>query len=102
MLEQYRARRAYVVAALNEIPGVSCPQPHGAFYAYPNISCAFGKGGVNRAMDFAKKLLSEEHVAVVPGEAFGTSEQVRLSYAASMQELEEGIRRIRRFITGLT
>ena len=102
MLEQYRARRAYVVAALNEIPGVSCPQPHGAFYAYPNISCAFGNGGVNRAMDFAKKLLSEEHVAVVPGEAFGTSEQVRLSYAASMQELEEGIRRIRRFITGLT
>ena len=102
MLEQYRARRAYVVAALNEIPGVSCPQPHGAFYAYPNISCAFGNGGVNCAMDFAKKLLSEEHVAVVPGEAFGTSEQVRLSYAASMQELEEGIRRIRRFITGLT
>lgn len=102
MLEQYRARRAYVVAALNEIPGVSCPQPHGAFYAYPNISCAFGKGGVDCAMDFAKKLLSDEHVAVVPGEAFGTSEQVRLSYAASMQELEEGIRRIRRFIAKLT
>lgn len=102
MLEQYRERRAYVVAALNEIPGVSCPQPHGAFYAYPNISCAFGKGGVTCAMDFAKRLLSDEHVAVVPGEAFGTSEQVRLSYAASMQELEEGIRRIRRFIARLT
>lgn len=102
MLEQYRERRAYVVAALNEIPGVSCPQPHGAFYAYPNISCAFGRGGVNCAMDFAKRLLSDEHVAVVPGEAFGTSEQVRLSYAASMQELEEGIRRIRRFIAKLT
>lgn len=102
MLEQYRERRAYVVAALNEIPGVSCPQPHGAFYAYPNISCAFGKDGVNCAMDFAKRLLSDEHVAVVPGEAFGTSEQVRLSYAASIQELEEGIRRIRRFITKLT
>lgn len=102
MLEQYRERRAYVVAALNEIPGVTCPQPHGAFYAYPNISCTFGKGGVNCAMDFAKKLLSDEHVAVVPGEAFGTSEQVRLSYAASMQELEEGIRRIRQFISKLT
>jgi len=102
MLERYRERRAYVVAALNEIPGVSCPQPHGAFYAYPNISCAFGQGGVNCAMDFAKRLLSDEHVAVVPGEAFGTSEQVRLSYAASMQELEEGIRRIRRFIAKLT
>ena len=102
MLEQYRERRGYVVAALNQIPGVSCPQPHGAFYAYPNISCAFGRGGVNRAMDFAQRLLSEEHVAVVPGEAFGTSEQIRLSYAASMQELEEGIRRIRRFIAKLT
>ena len=102
MLEQYRERRSHVVAALNDIPGVTCPQPHGAFYAYPNISCAFGNGGVNSAMDFAKRLLGDEHVAVVPGEAFGTSEQVRLSYAASMQELEEGIRRIRQFISKLT
>ena len=102
MLEQYRERRSHVVAALNDIPGVTCPQPHGAFYAYPNISCAFGNGGVNSAMDFAKRLLGDVHVAVVPGEAFGTSEQVRLSYAASMQELEEGIRRIRQFISKLT
>ncbi len=102
MLEKYRERRAYVIAALVDIPGVSCPQPNGAFYAYPNISCCFGRGGVSSAMDFAKELLSKEHVALVPGEAFGTNDQVRLSYAASMQELEEGIRRIRRFITGLT
>ncbi len=102
MLEKYRERREYVVAALGDIPGVRCPHPNGAFYAYPNISCAFGQGGVNSAMDFAKKLLSEAHVAVVPGEAFGTTEHVRLSYAASMKELEEGIRRIRAFIDGLT
>ena len=101
MLEQYRARREYVVSALGDIPGVQCPQPNGAFYAYPNIGSCFGKGGITSSMDFAKKLLSEAHVAVVPGEAFGTSAHVRLSYAASMQELEEGIRRIRSFIAGL-
>ena len=101
MLEQYRERREYVVAALNDIPGVRCPQPNGAFYAYPNIGSSFGRGGVRSSMDFAQKLLRESHVATVPGEAFGTSEHIRLSYAASMQELEEGIRRIRAFITGL-
>lgn len=102
MLEQYRTRREYVVAALNDIPGVDCPQPNGAFYGYPNVSCAFGKGGVESSMDFAGKLLRESHVATVPGEAFGTSEHIRLSYAASMEDLEEGIRRIRDFIAGLT
>lgn len=102
MLEQYRTRREYVVAALNDIPGVDCPQPNGAFYGYPNVSCAFGKGGVESSMDFAGKLLREAHVATVPGEAFGTSEHIRLSYAASMEDLEEGIRRIRDFIAGLT
>ena len=102
MLEQYRARREYVVAALNDIPGVTCPQPNGAFYAYPNISSSFGRGGIHSGMDFAKRLLGEAHVALVPGEAFGTTEHVRLSYAASMQDLEEGVRRIRAFIDGLT
>ena len=101
MLEQYRERREYVVAALDDIPGVRCPQPNGAFYAYPNIGSSFGRGGVSSSMDFAQKLLREAHVAIVPGEAFGTSEHIRLSYAASMEELEEGIRRIRAFITGL-
>lgn len=101
MLEQYRTRREYVVAALGDIPGVHCPQPNGAFYAYPNIGSCFGRAGITSSMEFAKKLLSEAHVAVVPGEAFGTSAHFRLSYAASMQELEEGIRRIRSFIAGL-
>ena len=102
MLEQYRARREYVVAALNDIPGVTCPKPNGAFYAYPNISSTFGRGGIHSGMDFAKRLLGEAHVALVPGEAFGTTEHVRLSYAASMEDLEEGVRRIRAFIDGLT
>ena len=102
MLEKYRERREYVVAALRNIPGVQCPQPNGAFYAYPNISCAFGLGGIASGMDFARKLLTEAHVAVVPGEAFGTSEHVRFSYAASMQDLEEGIRRTHAFVNQLS
>lgn len=101
MLAEYRRRRDFVVPALNDIPGVSCPLPDGAFYAYPNISSAFGKGGINSALDFAGKLLETEHVALVPGEAFGTAEHVRLSYAASMDDLKEGLERIRRFMAGL-
>ena len=101
MLEKYRERREYVVGALNDIPGVSCPRPHGAFYAYPNVSSCFGADGIGSSMDFAGRLLGEAHVALVPGEAFGTAEQIRISYAASMTDLEEGIRRIGAFIAGL-
>ena len=101
MLAKYRERRAYVIEVLRAIPGVKCPEPGGAFYAYPNISCTFGKGGIGSAMDFAGKLLSEAHVAVVPGEAFGTGEHVRISYAASMEDLERGIARIHKFIEEL-
>jgi len=101
MLELYRERRDYIIPALNAIPGVQCPTPGGAFYAYPNISSTFGKGGVSSALDFATKLLKDEHVAVVPGEAFGTTDQVRISYAASMDDIKEGVARIAKFIEGL-
>lgn len=101
MLAEYRRRRDYIVPALREIEGVTCPEPGGAFYAYPNISSTFGKDGVNSAIDFATKLLETEHVAVVPGEAFGTQDQVRISYAASMADIEEGVSRIKRFVEGL-
>jgi aspartate aminotransferase len=102
MLAEYRRRRDYIIPALNEIPGVACPTPGGAFYAYPNISSAFGKAGINSAMDFAGKLLEDQHVAVVPGEAFGTDEHIRISYAASMDDIKEGVARIRRFMTELS
>ena len=102
MLAQYRERRAYVIEALRAIPGVACPEPGGAFYAYPNISCTFSKGGIGAPMDFAQKLLAEARVAVVPAEAFGTKEHVRISYAASMEDLKRGIARIDRFIRGLS
>jgi aspartate aminotransferase len=102
MLAQYRKRRDYVVPALNAIPGVRCAMPGGAFYAYPNISCCFGKKGIGSALDFSAQLLRQAHVAVVPGEAFGTNEHVRLSYAASMSDLERGMERIRNFIADVT
>jgi aspartate aminotransferase len=97
MLAEYRARRDYVISRLRQMPGVKTNVPQGAFYAYPNISVAF-HGGITNSLQFAERLLAEEFVAVVPGEAFGTSQHVRISYATSMQELERGLDRIARFI----
>ncbi|HEY7334996.1 MAG TPA: pyridoxal phosphate-dependent aminotransferase [Bryobacteraceae bacterium] len=97
MLAEYRRRREYVLGRLAAIPGVRTQTPQGAFYAYPNVSAAFGDGIAN-SLQFSEKLLAEESVALVPGEAFGTTEHVRISYATSMQELERGLNRIERFI----
>ena len=101
MLAEYRKRRDFVVARLQKIPGVKITMPKGAFYAYPNISVAFGSGRIKSAMDFASELLAKSYVAVVPGEAFGTNEHVRISYATSMTELERGLDRIEKFIDTL-
>lgn len=97
MLAEYRKRRDYVVERLRAIPGVKIAEPQGAFYAYPNVSVAFGRG-ISSAMQFSEKLLAEAHVAVVPGEAFGTIEHVRISYATSMTELGRGLDRIEKFV----
>jgi aspartate aminotransferase len=101
MLAEYARRRDFVIQRLRQIPGVKVAVPKGAFYAYPNISCAFGKQGLNTAMQFCERLLDKAHVAVVPGEAFGTDSHVRISYAASMTDLERGLQRIHDFIAGL-
>jgi aspartate aminotransferase len=98
MLAEYRKRRDFVVKRLRAIPGVKIAEPKGAFYAYPNVSVGF-RNGISSAMQFSEKLLSEAHVAVVPGEAFGTNEHVRLSYATSMTELARGLDRIEQFIS---
>ena len=98
MMAEYTKRRAYVVDRLRQMPGVQVQMPKGAFYAYPNISVAFGKGGVTDSMSFAEKLLAEEHVAVVPGEAFGTRDHVRISYACSMEQIQKGLDRLQRFL----
>jgi aspartate aminotransferase len=98
MLAEYRKRRDFVVRRLREIPGVECAEPRGAFYAYPNVSVAFGKGGIQNTLQFSERLLADSHVAVVPGEAFGTDKHVRISYATSMAELARGLDRIHQFI----
>jgi aspartate aminotransferase len=97
MLAEYRRRRDYVMGRLRGMPGVKTQTPQGAFYAYPNVSAAF-RGGITNAFQFSEKLLAEEYVALVPGEAFGTTEHIRISYATSMHELERGLDRIQRFI----
>ena len=101
MLAEYRKRRDFVIQRLRAIPGVTCAEPKGAFYAYPNIGGALGRGGIHNTLEFSEKLLLEAHVAVVPGEAFGTDRHIRISYATSMRELERGLDRIHRFIAEL-
>lgn len=97
MLQEYTKRRQYVVGRLSAIPGVSCPEPGGAFYAYPNVSSAFNSG-IKDIVDWSVKLLEKYQVAVVPGIAFGTKEHVRISYAASIEDLEKGLDRVEKFM----
>src|SRR5206468_10755569 len=90
MLAEYAKRRKFVLDRLRAIPDVRCAEPGGAFYAYPNVSAAFGRGGIRDSVDFSAKLLEKEHVAVTPGAAFGTTDHVRISYATSMEQLDKG------------
>jgi aspartate aminotransferase len=101
MLAEYAKRRKFVIERLRAIPGVKCAEPGGAFYAYPNISAAFGRGGIKDSVDFAAKLLEKVYVAVTPGEAFGTNDHVRISYATSMEQLDKGLKRVHEFMTSL-
>ena len=101
MLAVYAKRRAFVLGRLRAIPGVKCTEPGGAFYAYPNISTAFGKSGIRNSIDFSARLLEKVHVAVTPGEAFGTNDHVRMSYATSMEQLDKGLKRIAEFMASL-
>lgn len=98
MLAEYRERRDYVVNRLRAMPGVQCAEPRGAFYAYPNIAAVLGRDGLKTPMEFAEKLLEKAHVAVVPGEAFGTDAHVRISYAASLETIGKGLDRFQQFI----
>jgi aspartate aminotransferase len=97
MLAEYKVRRDYVIERLRAMPGVRTQVPQGAFYAYPNVSAAY-TGGISNSLQFSEKLLAEEFVAVVPGEAFGTNEHIRISYATSMGELKKGLDRLAKFV----
>jgi aspartate aminotransferase len=94
MYDAYCERRAYLVPALNALPGICCNDPDGAFYVFPDVSAFFGKAGIHDSQSFANYLLDEARVAVVPGGAFGADRFVRISYATSMERIQEGIRRL--------
>jgi aspartate aminotransferase len=101
MREDYIKLRDRVLEGFKTIPGLTCTVPQGAFYVYPNISAFIGKGGIKSASDLAAKLLSEAHVVVVPGEAFGTRNHIRLSYAVSGDVIDKGVQRMRDFFAKL-
>ncbi|MEK6943311.1 MAG: pyridoxal phosphate-dependent aminotransferase [Nanoarchaeota archaeon] len=93
MVQAFDERRKFIHKRLNEIPGISCVEPEGAFYAFPDIS-----GTGMKSMEFSSKLLDEALVAVVPGIAFGSDNHVRLSYATSLKEIERGLDRIEKWV----
>ncbi len=101
MKVEYIRLRDQTLQALAKIPAVTCVRPEGAFYVYPNVSAYFGKDGIKSASDVAKRLLHEAHVVTVPGEAFGTREHIRLSYATSSSEIERGLERMRTWFAKL-
>jgi len=97
MRRTFIARRDLIVAGLQAIPNLTCTMPQGAFYAFPNIT----RTGLD-SMTFCRRLLEEEAVATVPGIAFGADTHIRISYATDTETLREGLRRLERFVRGLS
>lgn len=99
MVVEFRKRRDFIVEALNNIEGIDCFAPGGAFYVFPKVSSLYGrmfKGKkITDSAEFIGYLLDEANVAAVPGAAFGSDEHIRLSYATSLQNIEEGLKRIK-------
>ena len=106
MAAEFEKRRNYIVDQLNRIKGISCMKPPGAFYVFPRVSRLYGtvyRGRkIANSVDLSEFLLEEARVAVVPGSAFGNDRHIRLSYATSMKNIEEGIRRIKAVVEKLT
>ncbi|HQK78467.1 MAG TPA: pyridoxal phosphate-dependent aminotransferase [Syntrophales bacterium] len=98
MVKAFRERRDVIVAALNKIPGFTCPNPQGAFYVFPNVAQIYGRSFQEKVIDdstsLAAYLLDEANVAVVPGIDFGADNYIRLSYATSRELIEKGVVRI--------
>ncbi|WP_179343838.1 pyridoxal phosphate-dependent aminotransferase [Winogradskyella ursingii] len=99
MVDEFKERRQLILGLLNEIDGIKTNEPEGAFYVFPNVASYFGKTikgkKINNATDFSLLLLEEALVATVTGEAFGNPECIRLSYAASQDNIIEAIKRIK-------
>ncbi len=98
MVREFERRKNYIAKRLNEIPGMRCFHPQGAFYVFPNVSNFYGKSyngkAISNSVDFSEYLLDVAKVAVVPGIEFGSDKHVRISYATSMEEIIKGVDRI--------
>jgi aspartate aminotransferase len=104
MIDEFKERRGLIIELLGGIEGIKLNQPKGAFYIFPDISSFFGKTlkgkKINNASEFAIYLLEEAHVATVTGDAFGSPNNIRISYAASKEEIKKAIARISKALTG--
>ena len=102
---EFQAKRDLVMDVMNSIPGLVCPRPQGAFYVFPDISCAFGKSHaglkIENDVDFCNVLLESKGVACVPGSAFGEPRALRISYTCPSSQLPEGLRRFQEFFSEL-
>jgi len=101
MKANYIELRDRIIAGFKTIPGITCTVPQGAFYVYPNVSAFFGKDGLTTASDVASRLLSEAFVVAVPGEPFGTTQHIRLSYAVAPEVIDKGIESMREWFAKL-
>ena len=105
MVKEFARRKNYMIESINNIDSLETLHPNGAFYVMVDVSKLFGKKCdgkvIEGSIDFAKAILEKEKVAVIPGIAFGNDNYIRLSYATSMENIEEGIRRIEKFIKSL-
>jgi aspartate aminotransferase len=103
---EFQAKRDMVMDVMNSIPGLVCPKPEGAFYVFPDISCAYGKShgvrDIHNDVDFCNALLEAKGVACVPGSAFGEPRALRISYTCPSAQLPEGLKRFKEFFAELT
>jgi aspartate aminotransferase len=105
MVREFKKRRNVIVDALRDIPGVKCFSPEGAFYVFPNVSNIYGRSfqgkKITNSAELIDYLLDEANVATVPGAAFGSDDHIRLSFATSLENIEEGIKRIKNAVANL-
>ncbi|OPY84862.1 MAG: Aspartate aminotransferase [Smithella sp. PtaU1.Bin162] len=105
MVSEFRKRRDVIVQMLNDIPDIKCLSPEGAFYVFPNVSGIYGRSfkgkKITNSAELIDYLLDEVNVAIVPGAAFGSDDHIRLSYATSMKNIEEGLKRVKAAVAKL-
>jgi len=98
MHQEFEKRRNFVYSKLKNIPGITCVKPQGAFYAFPNVSAYLNRSYdghlIHNSDELALYLLNEAKVVLIPGSAFGSDDHLRISYASSIEQLDEGLRRI--------